>query len=94
MSAEAVQALVQQAHALNAEADSAEAMRPERVSYARIDPRHPDLLRLMAKEFGDLALRMQGINPAAVAAKAEANRQMDDYAAQRDALGVQKDDAP
>jgi hypothetical protein len=97
MSAEAVQALHAQAHALDAEADNAEveAAHGERgINETQIEPRHPAILRLLAKEFHELAERMQGNDPATVNARAEANRQMADYATARDGIEVQKEETP
>jgi hypothetical protein len=93
MSAEAVQALHAQAHALDAEADAREAEHdPGRDGIVSAEiTRHPALLRIIAKEFHELAERMQGHDPATVNAIAQANRQMRDHASARDELSVRKE---
>jgi hypothetical protein len=89
MSAQAVNALHQQAHALDAEADAAEAEPDGGINAVKIE-RHPSLLRLIAKEFHELADRMEGKDPATVNAQAQANQQMD-AAAATDGMAVMKD---
>jgi hypothetical protein len=94
MSAQEVQALHQQAHALDAEADALEAeYDPERdgINSRVLIGRHPGILRIIAKEFHELAERMQGNDPATVNAIDQANQQMSDAASSADSVSVQKE---